>query len=135
MGEEIIKEQVLQFVGEYKTKNSEKLIFNSKPENKDYFYDYFLNNCTTIIKDHINESLVQFDYRNNYNLLSKDKNSYRSLIYENINKNSWGSLGIDICLGSYIDQRIDPEKNTFLPEYLFEYLNYSLLINSNIFNV
>ena len=127
-----IKEQVLQLPDKLKEKLVEKLIFNSQPENKDYFYDYFLNNCTTIIKDHINESLAQFDYRNNYNLLSKDKNSYRSLIYENINKNSWGSLGIDICLGSYIDQRIDPEKNTFLPEYLFEYLNYSYYNYSNI---
>ena len=56
------------------------------------------------------------------------------MIYENINKNSWGSLGIDICLGSYIDQEIDVKKNTFLPEYLFEYLNSSYYKHPDLSN-
>ena len=126
-----IKEQVLHLPDDLKEKLVNKLIFNSRPENKDYFYDYFDNNCSTIIKDLINESLTQYGYANNYSHANKLKNSYRSLIYENINKNSWGSLGIDICLGSYIDQQIEAEKNTFLPEYLFEYLNSSYYNYSN----
>ena len=36
-----IKEQVLQLPDKLKEKLVEKLIFNSQPENKDYFYDYF----------------------------------------------------------------------------------------------
>jgi hypothetical protein len=118
-----IKEQVLLLPDSLNKKIVDRLIINSKPENKNYLYDYFSNNCSTIIKDIIDESLIKYDYQNTY--VVKDKNTYRNLIYENINKNSWGSLGIDICLGSYIDQEIDPEKNTFLPEYLFEYLNSS----------
>ena len=118
-----IKEQVLLLPDSLNKKIVDHLIFNSKPENKNYLYDYFSNNCSTIIKDIIDESLIKYDYQNTY--VVKDKNTYRNLIYENINKNSWGSLGIDICLGSYIDQEIDAEKNTFLPEYLFEYLNSS----------
>ena len=114
-----------------KEKLVDKLIFNSKPENKDYFYDYFNNNCSTVIKDIIKGLLNQYDYHNTYESATSNKDSYRSLIYENINKNSWGSLGIDICLGSYIDQQIDSEKNTFLPEYLFEYLNSSYYSYSN----
>jgi len=120
-----IKEQVLSLPNDLKEKLVDKLIFNSKPENKDYFYDYFNNNCSTVIKDIIKGLLSQYDYHNTYESVTSNKDSYRSLIYENINKNSWGSLGIDICLGSYIDQQIDSEKNTFLPEYLFEYLNSS----------
>jgi hypothetical protein len=118
-----IKEQVLLLPDSLNKKIVDRLIINSKPENKNYLYDYFSNNCSTIIKDIIDESLIKYDYQNTY--VVKDKNTYRNLIYENINKNSWGSLGIDICLGSYIDQEIDAEKNTFLPEYLFEYLNSS----------
>jgi hypothetical protein len=114
-----------------KEKLVDKLIFNSKPENKDYFYDYFNNNCSTVIKDIIKGLLNQYDYHNTYESATSNKDSYRSLIYENINKNSWGSLGIDICLGSYIDQQIDSEKNTFLPEYLFKYLNSSYYSYSN----
>ena len=118
-----IKEQVLLLPDSLNKKIVDRLIFNSKPENKNYLYDYFSNNCSTIIKDIIDESLIKYDYQNTY--MVKSKNTYRNLIYENINKNSWGSLGIDICLGSYIDQEIDAKKNTFLPEYLFEYLNSS----------
>ena len=127
-----IKEQVLLLPDSLNKKIVDRLIFNSKPENKNYLYDYFSNNCSTIIKDIIDESLIKYDYQNTY--IVKSKNTYRNLIYENINKNSWGSLGIDICLGSYIDQEIDAEKNTFLPEYLFEYLNSSYYSRAELNN-
>jgi len=130
-----IKEQVLFLPDDLKEKLVDKLIFNSRPENKDYFYDYFDNNCSTVIRDLIKDLLSQYGYENTYNSAASNKISYRSLIYENINKNSWGSLGIDICLGSYIDQQIGSEKHTFLPEYLFEYLNsfyYSYSNNDKI---
>ena len=127
-----IKEQVLLLPDSLNKKIVDRLIFNSKPENKNYLYDYFSNNCSTIIKDIIDESLIKYDYQNTY--IVKSKNTYRNLIYENINKNSWGSLGIDICLGSYIDQEIDAKKNTFLPEYLFEYLNSSYYSRAELNN-
>ena len=129
-----IKEQVLFLPNVLNRKIADRLIFNSKPENKNYRYDYFSNNCSTIIKDIIDESLIDYDYENDYVVEKKGKNTYRNLIYENINKNSWGSLGIDICLGSYIDQEIDVKKNTFLPEYLFEYLNSSYYKHPDLSN-
>ena len=129
-----IKEQVLLLPDVLNRKIADRLIFNSKPENKNYRYDYFSNNCSTIIKDIIDESLIDYDYENDYVVEKKGKNTYRNLIYENINKNSWGSLGIDICLGSYIDQEIDVKKNTFLPEYLFEYLNSSYYKHPDLSN-
>ena len=129
-----IKEQVLLLPDVLNRKIADRLIFNSKPENKNYRYDYFSNNCSTIIKDIIDESLIDYDYENDYVVENKGKNTYRNLIYENINKNSWGSLGIDICLGSYIDQEIDVKKNTFLPEYLFEYLNSSYYKHPDLSN-
>ena len=91
-----IKEQVLSLPDDLKEKLVDKLIFNSRPENKDYFYDYFDNNCSTVIRDLIKDLLSQYGYENTYNSAASNKISYRSLIYENINKNSWGSLGIDI---------------------------------------
>ena len=129
-----IKEQVLLLPDALNKKIADRLIFNSKTENKNYRYDYFSNNCSTIIKDIIDESLIDYDYENDYVVENKGKNTYRNLIYENINKNSWGSLGIDICLGSYIDQEIDIKKNTFLPEYLFEYLNSSYYKHPDLSN-
>ena len=40
---------VSNWLFDLKEKLVNKLIFNSRPENKDYFYDYFDNNCSTII--------------------------------------------------------------------------------------
>ena len=90
-----IKEQVLLLPDVLNRKIADRLIFNSKPENKNYRYDYFSNNCSTIIKDIIDESLIDYDYENDYIVEKKGKNTYRNLIYENINKS--------ICLSDNID--------------------------------
>jgi len=120
-----IKEQVIVLPDEIKRKIVDRLNDNYKIGKREYNYDYLKNNCSTIIKDIIKDSLDQYNYQNSFVFKNSTKNTYRNLIYENIQKNSWGSLGIDICLGSYLDKNIDSEKNTFLPEYLFKYLNSS----------
>ena len=61
-----IKEQVLELPETIKQKIVNRLILNAKPENKNYSYDYFSNNCTTIINDIIDESLIENDYENYY---------------------------------------------------------------------
>ena len=73
-----IKEQVILFPEKLNKKIVDRLIFNSKPENKNYLYDYFSNNCSTIIKDIIEESLIEHDYRNDYSVDNKSKNTYRN---------------------------------------------------------
>ena len=44
-----------------------------------------------------------------------------------MNQNSWGSLGIDIALGSKIDQIASVEEHMFLPKYLHQLLENSRL--------
>ena len=39
-----------------------------------------------------------------------------------LNQNSWGSLGIDLALGSKIDQIASVEEHMFLPKYLYQLL-------------
>ena len=98
-----------------------KLITNSKEANKFYEYNYFDNNCSTKIADIFNEILLE----EGFTFYSSDSspNTYRKLIYENINQNSWGALGIDICLGAIIDKKIEYRNKLFLPYNLKSYFN------------
>ena len=99
------------------------LLENSKPENRFYIYDYFNENCSTKVADLFIENLNDDSFSTQINLPKKSNDSYRSLIYQMIPKNSWGSLGIDICLGSVIDQDINYRQTFFLPSKFGKFLD------------
>jgi len=109
-----------------------KLITNSKEENKDYEYNYFKDNCSTKIGDIFNELLEEEIRDAGINLDNMNSNSFRQLVYQHISPNSWGALGIDICLGSVIDKNINSQDELFLPYKLKSY--FDKLGNSNIRN-
>jgi hypothetical protein len=109
-----------------------KLITNSKEENKDYKYNYFENNCSTKIGDIFNVLLEEEIRNEGLNLDNINSNSYRKLVYQHVVPNSWGALGIDICLGSVIDANITDRDLLVLPYNLKLY--FDKLGNSNIKN-
>jgi hypothetical protein len=47
--------------------------------------------------------------------------TFRTLIHNNLNKNSWGSLGIDIALGAVIDKVATEKEQMFLPENIHKF--------------
>jgi hypothetical protein len=97
-----ITEQVLNLSTAQKTAFYLLLKENIKTENKTYPYDFFYNNCATKIKEGIETTLnspLVYDPSETFEQLS-----FRNLIRSDLNQNSWGSFGIDIALGSKIDQ-------------------------------
>ncbi|WP_417289518.1 DUF4105 domain-containing protein [Corallibacter sp.] len=125
-----VKEQILNISPTEKQKLFDFLVNNYKPENRAYLYDFFYDNCATKIKDVLQETLnntVVFHTPENY----KEK-SFRTLIQDNLNYNSWGSLGIDIALGSVIDKTATPEEHMFLPENIFTFFNDAEINNKNL---
>lgn len=125
-----VKEQILNISPTEKQKLFDFLVNNYKPENRAYLYDFFYDNCATKIKDVLQETLdntVVFHTPENY----KEK-SFRTLIQDNLNYNSWGSLGIDIALGSVIDKTATPEEHMFLPENIFTFFNDAEIHNKNL---
>lgn len=95
------------------------LMNNMKPENRNYLYDFFYDNCATKIKDVTNiavQNTIEFHTPKNLEL-----KTFRNLIHDNVHRNTWGSLGIDIALGSVIDQPITPENYMFLPAYIHDF--------------
>ena len=116
-----IKEQVLNLNQAEKQNLYNFLQNNYKPENRAYLYDFFYDNCATKIKDVANTALnnnITFNTPNNYK-----PQTFRTLIHSNLNKNSWGSLGIDIALGSVIDRTATPEEQMFLPENIHKFFS------------
>ncbi|WP_235835836.1 lipoprotein N-acyltransferase Lnb domain-containing protein [Cognatitamlana onchidii] len=116
-----IKEQVLNLSLAEKQKLYDYLVTNYKPENRRYLYDFFFDNCATKIKDVTNITL------NDGIVFKKPKDfkdtTFRTLIQNNLNKNSWGSLGIDIALGSVIDRQASTEDHMFLPENIHRFFS------------
>ena len=120
-----VKEQVLNLSTAQKTALYEHLKETIKPENKSYPYDFFYNNCATKLKDDIENILDnQLVY---YPKPTFERFSFRNLIRSDLNQNSWGSLGIDLALGSKIDQIATVEEHMFLPKYLYQLLENARL--------
>ncbi|MEW4925250.1 DUF4105 domain-containing protein [Algibacter sp. 2305UL17-15] len=114
-----IKEQVLNLSQDQKQRLYDFLIHNYKPENRAYLYEFFFDNCATKIKDvaqiAVNNS-IKFNIPEDYM-----EASFRTLIHENLNRNSWGSFGIDLALGSVIDRKATPEQHMFLPKNIYKF--------------
>lgn len=124
-----IKAQVLNLSQVEKQKLYDFLINNYKPENRRYLYEFFFDNCATKIKEVTNTSV------NNSITFNKPKDfedaTFRTLIYQNVKKNSWGSFGIDLALGSVIDRQATPEEHMFLPENIYRFFEVATIGDGN----
>ncbi|WP_370392092.1 DUF4105 domain-containing protein [uncultured Winogradskyella sp.] len=114
-----INEQVLNLTNKEKQELFNYLEHNYKPENRRYLYDFFYDNCATRIRDVAElatESPIEYT-------IPKDfvPKTFRTLIYEHVDKNTWGSLGIDLALGSIIDRKASPREHMFLPKYVHDF--------------
>jgi hypothetical protein len=111
-----VHEQKLDLTDSQKQKVFDYLLWNSKPENKSYVYDYFYNNCATKIRDVFADVLkgeVVFD-----GSYVKTKYTIRQLTDLYLQQQPWGDLGIDICLGLPMDKPASPYEYMFLPDYI-----------------
>ena len=111
-----VTSQIIELDLDEKQRLFELLQQKIQPQNKTYPYDFFYNNCATKIKDDIIEVsknpliLVQPE---GFSLMT-----FRELIRTHVPSNSWGGFGIDLALGSVIDQQASLEEHLFLPSYL-----------------
>ena len=97
------------------------LLENYKPENREYQYDFFFDNCATRIIDIFYDALGEnLAYVPSENIEVK---THRNLIDEYLTNSYWSDFGIDIALGSVIDKPTTDMQKTFLPDYLSEYVN------------
>lgn len=111
-----VHEQVLNLTPPQKQRLYDYLEWNARPENENYYYDYFYNNCATKIRDVVATVFgdsVRFD--GSYITTSYTIRELTDLYLE---PQPWGDLGIDICLGLPMDKKASPYEYMFLPDYI-----------------
>lgn len=111
-----LQEQVLNLDSAQKQEYFNFLLWNARPENADYLYDYFYDNCATRIRDGLQrvfgeEVVIDSNY-------VKSGKSIRALCDDYLGEQPWGDLGIDICLGLPMDKKASAWEYMFLPDYL-----------------
>jgi hypothetical protein len=89
---------------------------NLQGNNRFYRYDFLYDNCTSRVRDLLFKQKPILD---SVHIIAPGT-THRQLIHEYLDKGgkSWEKLGIDILLGSLIDQPITQKQAMFLPEYL-----------------
>lgn len=125
-----VQEQQLNLSTKQKTAFYYFLTENIKPENQSYPYDFFYNNCATKITDAI-ESILD-DQITYLPPSTFEQDTFRNLIRSDLNQNSWGSLGIDVALGSKIDQLASVKEHLFLPKNLYLLLENAQIGSTNL---
>lgn len=125
-----VKEQVLNIDLDEKQKLFSFLETNYLPQNRDYKYDFFYNNCATKIWDVLKTSYGK-------NLVFKDDyltdlESHRQLIRDFVPINTWLGFGIDLALGSLIDDKATAYEHMFLPQYTMEQIEVATLEGKNL---
>ena len=115
-----IFEQVLILDNNRKKEIIEFLQDNIKPENREYAYDFFYDNCATRVVD------VYDIYGSPGNdikyLKAVEEKTFRDLLKENLTNLPWSEFGIDVVIGARADQMTNRRHQMFLPEYLMDNL-------------
>ena len=115
-----VKEQQLLLSSK---ENNELFAFlenNYLPENRYYKYDFLFDNCSNRIPAALKSVLgdkLTFEYGH-----LEDHYTFRELIHQNLEVNSWSNFGIDLALGSVIDRKATPSEHMFLPIYVYKQL-------------
>ncbi|WP_222984650.1 DUF4105 domain-containing protein [Flagellimonas meishanensis] len=110
-----VKEQILDLDLEEKNGMLAYLENNYLPQNRDYLYDPLWHNCSSItgdiLKDLYGDAIV-FDGSH----LEK-RYTFRQLVRQHLDINSWGAFGIDVAFGSVVDRKATVREHMFLPYY------------------
>ncbi|NAY90413.1 DUF4105 domain-containing protein [Muricauda sp. JGD-17] len=110
-----VKEQIFDFTLEEKNRIHAYLENNYLPQNRDYLYDPLWYNCSSITGDILKNlygDAIVFEGSH----LEK-RYTFRQLVRQHLNVNSWGAFGIDLAFGSVVDRKATVKEHMFLPYY------------------
>jgi hypothetical protein len=113
-------EQTLDLSNQQKRDLFVLLAENSKPENRNYKYDFFYDNCATRIEKILAKALEgRLEIKDQY---AGDK-TFRDAIDKYLMQHPWGDYGIDLALGLPCDKRMEFGQSMFLPDSVFARLS------------
>lgn len=117
-----VTEQVLALTPDEARAMYDKLLWNVRPENRDYRYNFYFDNCATRPRDFIEEFAGGLEYR----LDPRTIPTFREAIRNKSNSAQWYTMGADLCLGYKTDERMSVRDAAFLPELLEQELDLAV---------
>ena len=108
-----VTEQMLTLDSLQKEELYKALITNCQPQNRTYRYNYFYNNCTTKVRDKIEEQASNITYTGN-----TQAQTIREALSQYTAVQPWTAFGINLLLGADVDKPATREVLQFLPQYL-----------------
>ncbi len=124
-----VYEQTLNLTQNEKQKIFDFLIWNAKPENRVYRYNFFFDNCATRVRDVVADNIeggVTF---------KEEKQSHktlRQLVDDYHGKLLWLTFGIDLAVSSESDREATFYEEMLLPDYLMNYFAEATKTNGNV---
>ena len=102
---------------------------NYRPENREYRYNFFYDNCATRPRDQI-EKAIDGSLQYADNMTDNDTGvSFRDLLHKYSEGHPWSRFGMDMCMGSEADKPINRRLMMFVPFYVQEYFNTAQIID------
>jgi hypothetical protein len=118
-----VSEQRLNLDVEDKKRVFAFLYTNALPDNREYYYDFFWDNCATRIRD-VFEKVLQKRMR--YNTVKagfEENKTMHDMLRIYVADRPWVDYGFDLILGMPCEVEATPRYQTFLPDYLAKYFN------------
>lgn len=121
-----VREQVIRLSNADKQRVWDALCINVLPENREYRYNFFFDNCATrlfeIIENNISGKITLPAGNNNP--------TFRNMLNEFLVGNDWARFGINLVVGAAADRAVTVREKIFLPKYLHQVLNQSIVSDS-----
>ncbi len=111
-----VYEQVLNLSPEEKQQLTDALILNAQPENREYRYNFFTDNCSTRVRDMIARNVPTIAFPQKQTAMT-----YRNMIRLYHDHFRWIELGIDLLVGKKAEQIVSPDGEMFLPDFLMSH--------------
>jgi hypothetical protein len=103
------------------------LLFDIRPENREYLYDYYANNCSTRVRDVIDDILGGALKRATASVPA-DQN-LRTHTQRLVQQDLWLYLGLETALGRPLDRPVSRWDEMFLPEVVSQVLELDDVLN------
>lgn len=99
---------------------------NALPQNREYLYDFFFDNCATRVRDILVEVVdtnLQFGVPN----VEGEAQTFRAMHKSYMDGKPWAEFGIDFLLGAKSDRIATPEERMYIPQEMYRTFKVSTI--------
>jgi len=97
-----------------------RLLWNIEPENLVYPYQYFFDNCTTKVREYLDEALAG---KISQTLVGETDKTFRNHVQDHYQSVALIGFSLDVLMNSNLDRRVSEYEEMFLPLKLRESLS------------